>query len=75
MMTGAGVEPDWSGDKYRIFFSSIYNSKKFYLGDDEVVEDPDKAIESDDIKSAINELSTLLQDDEFLEYLEGMFVF
>jgi len=73
IVTGAGVDSDWSGEKFKIYFFSVHNSLKFYLADGEVTEDINKALETDDINFALEELNNLINDKDFTTYLEGMF--
>ena len=74
-VTGYGVQSDVFGDKFCIYFLSIHTAKKVYLGTECVTENLENAIWSDDMVFITNELSNLIQDQEFLNYLEGELIF
>ena len=70
-VTSLGVNSDPLGQKYHIYFLSIYNSKKLFLGDNILTENLSEAIETDDMSEAVETLGELLGDEDFLEYLEA----
>jgi len=74
-LTGFGLQSDKLGDLFCIYFFSVHTQVKLYLGEDELTEDMSKALWSDDISFVASELTGLLQDDDFLLYLEGSLVF
>ena len=74
-LTGWGVQSDVLGDKFCIYFLSVHNARKVYLGTECVTENLDDALWSDDMSFVVEELHTLLNDQEFLDYLEGEMVF
>ncbi len=71
IVSSFGVDSNWSGDEFYIFFYSIHNSKRMYLGEDCITDNLDKAIKTEDIGFAIEELNNLTTDKEFLSYLEA----
>lgn len=73
MVTGFGVESDWSGDNFVIYFFSVYNSRKLYLGDECVTQNLNDAVANDDMNDTVDALGGLLEDKEFMEYLESEF--
>lgn len=73
-VTAFGVESDKLGDEFRIYFFSQHNLRKMYLGQECVTEDASQALYSSDMSFITEELSNLLGDDDFMEYLEGAFV-
>ena len=74
-ITDFGIQSDWSGDNFVIYFGSRFNSKFMYLADGCVTANLDEAIANDSMDDTIEALGELLQDKEFIEYLEGEFVF
>jgi len=75
MITGLGIESDNLGDEFMIYFFSVFNARKLYLGDGMLTEDRCKAIKADSASFATEELGKLLGDDEFMNYLEMEMVF
>ncbi len=73
-ITSFGVNSDKLGDKFFIFFFSIHSNNMLYLGDEELTHDLSKALKSDDMQFITEELGNLLQDEMFMEYLEGQMV-
>lgn len=63
------------GDFFHIYFFSLHNMKKLYLGDECLTENLTEALTSDDMAFITNELNTLLHDEEFMSYLEANLVF
>ena len=74
-LTAFGIGSDKLGDFFHIYFMSCHTNVKLYLGDEELTEDLSKALTSDDINFVAGELTNLLNDEGFLEYLEGSLVF
>ena len=74
-LTGYGVQSDKLGDTFCIYFLSVHTAVKLYLSDGEVTEDISKALWSDDMNFITQELTNILKDKEFVNYLEGMLVF
>lgn len=74
-VTAWGVESDKLGDEFRIYFFSQHNLRKLYLGEECVTEDASKALYSTDMAFITSELTKLLADDDFMDYLEAEFIF
>lgn len=74
-LTSFGVGSDKMGDYFHIYFFSLHNMKKLYLSDGELTEELSKALVSDDMGFITNELTNLLVDDGFVEYLESELLF
>ncbi len=70
-VTSFGIGSDNLGDKFHIWFLSLHNAKKLYYGDECVTEELNEALTTDDINFAIEELKSLLDDQDFLDYLEA----
>ncbi len=73
-ITSFGVNSDKLGDEFFIFFFSIYTNNMMYLGDGELTQDLSKALKSVDMGFIVEELGKLLDDNDFMEYLEGEMV-
>ena len=69
-ITDFGVASDREGDFFHIFFFSSYNMRKLFLGNEELTEDISKALVTDDMSFITNELSNLMKDQDFMDYLE-----
>ena len=70
-ITSFGIGSDNLADNFHIWFLSVHNAKKLYYGDECVTENISDALTTDDINFATEELSNLLKDQEFLNYLEA----
>lgn len=68
-LTSFGVEQNLKSKQYRIYFLS--DTLKLYLGEDIITEEVSKALETDDILFAFDELNTIMQDKDFKEHLES----
>jgi len=73
-ITSFGVNSDKLGDEFFIFFFSIHTNNMMYLGDGELTQDLSKALKSVDMGFIVGELGKLLDDDDFMDYLEGEMV-
>ena len=74
-LTAWGVGSDKLGDYYHIYFFSQHTMRKLYLAEGELTEDLSRALISDDMNFITEELTNLLGDAEFIEYLEGELLF
>ena len=74
-VTGMGIESDIFGDNHVIYFFSVYNSRKLYLGDGCLTPNLADAMANDSMADTVEALGGLLEDREFMEYMEGEFVF
>ena len=68
-LTSFGVEQNLKSKLYRIYF--LADTLKLYLGDSIITENPLEALETDDMGFAFEELTNIMQDEEFLEHLEA----
>ena len=74
-ITSLGIGCDKMADYFHIYFFSQHNMRKLYLADDSLTENISEALVSDDMSFIANELSELLKDKEFIDYLEKEMVF
>ena len=73
MITGMGIESDIFAENFVIYFFSVLNSRKLYLGDGCVTPNLADAMANDSMADTVEALGELLQDEEFMEYLESEF--
>lgn len=72
-LTSFGVEQNLKTKQYRIYFLS--DTLKLFLGDEILTENSDKALETDDFSFAFEELTKLMNDEDFMEHLESCIAF
>jgi len=74
-VTSFGVGSDKLGDEFHIFFLSCHTSTKLYLSEGELTDDLSKALTTDNMEFITDELRGLLDDQDFMDYLEASLVF
>lgn len=68
-LTSFGVEQNIKTKQYRIYF--LADTMKLYLGEEIITENPLKALETDDPSFAFRELSSLIDNKDFIEHLQA----
>ena len=74
-LTAFGVQSDKLADNFCIYFLSSHTNVKLYLAEEELTEDISKALWSDDMSFVTSELTKLLQDSDFLDYLQASLIY